>query len=257
MYFLEKSFLQTSTQIQVDVNTALAENIMSRDETRQYFTSNYNNDLLTASLTINFDVTTTVDCLVLMEMNLKGFNVFYNGVTANAFALVPTSSTNTSQFVNNDQKDMFLEFTPVACNSITIDMNTTFLANSEKAIGYMVPTAKILEFTRNPSYRDYKPLRKNEEVVHRLSNGGTRINIKDKKFMADIKLKYVPLEMKDELEEVHRATDEFIYVAFPQTVNWDGVCFPCVWEGSFDFENFSNNSPAAGYEGIIKLRETP
>lgn len=257
MYFLEQSLIQTTTQLDVPVNTLLAANLLTRDETRQYFTSNYNSDSLTASITMSFDVTTTVSCLAMLEMNLKSFNVFYNGATANSLALVSGSDTTTANYTGNAEKSKFLEFTEIHCTSITIDMRGTFVADSEKALGYLVPTVKLLDFDRIPSYRDYKPVRKSEEVVHKLSNGGTRINVKDKKFNVDVKLKYITETFKQQLNAIHTQKDEFMYVAFPRTTDWDEIFFPCVWEGSFDFENYSSNAEEAGFEGVMKLRETP
>jgi len=258
MEFLNKSFLQTSTQIAVGSNSLLADRIMSRDATKQYFSSGYNSDSLTASITITFDTTQSVSRLALAGLNLKEFSIFYNGVTANTFALTSTGATTTSSWNANSETAMFLTCTPVTnVTSITIDMKKTQVANVEKSIGYLYIGSQLLDFERIPAASQFTPKIDSEEIVHKMSDGGTKINVKDRKHVVDIKFKYVSRTFRDSLYDVYTTDDEFAFVAFPTTTAWDEIMFPCVWEGDFDFHKYSDNNPGAGFDGMIRLRETP
>lgn len=257
MEFLYKSYLQTSTQIAVQSSTLLADRIMSRDPTTQWISSGYNDDNTTTSMVISFDMTTSLSRIALDGINLKQFKLFYNGATANTFALTSTAATTTSDFSNNSETSMMLSFTPVNVTSITLEMKSTQVANSEKAVGYLLPSAVLLDFERIPSASQYTPRVDSEEVVHRMSDGGTKINVKDRKRNTDIKLKYISESFRDDLLEVYETIPEFLFSAFPTTTGWDRSAIPCVWEGDFDGYKYSDNNPTAGFDVSIKIREIP
>ena len=262
MEFLHKNFLQTSTQISVSSNDLIKDNIMLRDVTRQWFTEGENSDSVTSSVTVTFDEPKTVSRIGLAGINLKEFSVFYNGATANAFNLVNAGdqggpATATSSFAQNSQTAMVLTTQPVAVSSITIEAKSTIEAGSEKAIGYLLISDLLLDFSRIPAANGYRPRVSSEEVVHRMSDGGTKINVKDRKRDTDIKIKYVSQDFREALKDVYDQDIDFVFIAFPTTTGFDENMFPCVWEGDFDFYSFSDNSPATGFEGTIKLRETP
>jgi len=256
MEFLEKNYLQTSTQFAVNSNTLLAERVMDRDETRQWISQNYNDDSATSVMTISFDETMPVSRLALCAMNLKEFKMYYNGVTANTFA-IQEGATTVTDFATNSETAMFFRTTEVQCTSITIEMKKTQLANSEKAIGYLYVGKDLVDFEKVPAASGYTPRLDSDEVVHKMSDGGIKINRKSIKRYADVKIKYVSREFREELRDIHDRDDSFVFVAFPTMTAWDEMIFPCVWEGDFDFYKHSDNSPAAGFEGMIRLRETP
>jgi hypothetical protein len=256
MEFLYANYLDTTTQISVESNTLLAEKIMLRDATRQWFSDGWANDLTSTTITITFDTTTTISRIALDGINLKSFVIYYNGVTANTFNLTSTGMTTASNFLNNTEAAMFLTCTPTPVSSVSIQMRTTQTANSEKAIGYLLLSEQLMDFERIPSASNYNPRTNSEEIVHRMSDGGTKINVKDRKFSTDLKLKYISETFKADLKAVYESDTDFVFVAFPTTTGWDKQLAPVVWEGDFDFERFSDNNPASGREGSIRLRET-
>lgn len=256
MELLKKNQFDTSTSIAVGSATGTAAYIMERDTSFQYVTEGFNDDLTTASLTINFSETTTISRIALMGINLKSFDIYYNGATANTFALTSTGATTVSQWSSNSETAMYLQATPVDCTSVTIDMKTTQVANSEKAIGYLLLTEEHVNFDRLPAAKDYKPKVLPKEVVHALSDGSTRIQTIDQKFQCQIKLSYVSESFRNSLKTVYDLHDGMVFAAFGTTTAWDEVLFPCVWSGPFEFYTYSDNAPSAGFEGTIMLQET-
>lgn len=257
MEFIRKNYFDTTTQAVVNSNTATVSNIFLRDTRFQYVSSGFNNDLTNATLRINFDETLTISRIALMGINLKDFRIFYNGLTANTFALTSTGATTVSYFASNSETSLYLQATPQACTSVSIDMLATQVANQDKAIGYLVLSNVLSDLdTRVPPAQSYTPIFAPKEVIHELSDGSIRTQVVDRKFSANVKLDFVSTALRDELKSVFDLHDDFIFVAFGTTTAWDEVLFPCVWTGPFEFEEFSDNAAAAGHSGRIKLFET-
>lgn len=256
MEFISANLITTSTAIAVDSNTLTKENILFRDKTQQYFSVGFDDDLTTTSITISFDETTTLDRLALIEMNWKQFNIYYNGATANALSLTTTADTTTSQWTSNSATSKYLRFDSVDVTSLTFDVYSTIVADSEKAIGYLAAAALSLDFPRIPSSKDYKPVFKPEETVHKLSDGGVRLQKISEKFMTSIKFKNITESFRNNLRTVYETGDDFIFVAFGTATGWDEVCYPVVWSGPFDFYQYSDDAVAAGFSGKISLMET-
>src|SRR3990167_2143 len=157
MELIRKNLFDTTTQAAVNSNTGTVANLLLRDLRFQYASDGFNNDATTATLRINFDETLTISRIALMGMNLRGFTVFYNGVTANTFVLTATGATTVSDFSSNSESSMFLHATPQACTSVSIDMRTTQIANQNKAMGYLVLSNVLSDFdTRVPPAQSYK-----------------------------------------------------------------------------------------------------
>jgi hypothetical protein len=255
---LKPNYVDTSTSIVVQSNTVTAEYIMNPDTSFQYVSSGYNNDLTTTTLRINFGSTLTVSRIALSGINLKDFLIYYNGVTANTFSLTTTGATTTSDFSSNSETSLYLRCTPVACTSVSIDMKKTTTANQEKAIGYLVLSQERIDLstTRLPTAKNYTPMLETRQVVHKLSDGNTRIQIIDDKWKVDIKLDYVSRSVRDALLAIYKLHESHIFVPFGTTTSWDKVIFPCVWDSPFDFYKFSDNAPDVGFDGKIKLLET-
>lgn len=256
MELLKANYINTSTAIVVQSNTATAEFIMTPDLSYQYVSSGYANDTTTTTLRINFSETLSVDRIALLGINLKGFDIYYNGATANTFALTSTGSTTTSQWSSNSETALYLHCTPVNCTSVSIDMKSTMVSNAEKALGYLVVSSQRLDFSRLPSADKYKPLLESKEVVHKLSDGNTRIQTIADKFKATVQLDYITASFRNSLRQVYNEHNSMIFVAFGTTTAWDTVIFPCVWQGAFEFYKHSDNSPDTGFEGKITLLET-
>lgn len=256
MELLKPNFLDTTTGFTVQSNTATAAYLFDRDPTFQYVSSGFNSDLTTTTIRVNFAETMTVDRLVLMGMNFRDFDIYYNGATANGFALTTTGSTVTSKFSSNSETSMFLRCTPTFCTSVTLDIRKTIAANAEKAIGYLYVGQTRLDFPRDPGSKDYAPKQTQEGIVHKMSDGGTRIQQVSDKWAVDIKLANIDLSFRNSLRDIYRLHDSHVFCPFGTTTAWDEIVFPCVWEGDFDFYRYTDDAPGAGYSGSMRLRET-
>lgn len=255
MEFLKANYINTTTMISVQSNTATAKNIMNRDLTYQYYSDGYNDDTTVTSITISFDATTTISRIALMGINLKSFTLFYNGATASTFALTTTSATTTSNFSTNSETSIYMYCTAVDCTSVTLDMKTTIVANSEKAIGYFMLSNLDLDFARIPSFKNYKPVLDQMETVHKMSDGGVRVQRVQEKFRTTIRFQHVTETFRDSLRTIYDAHSELIFVAFGTTTSWDKVLYQCVWHGDWNFYEYSDDAASAGFTGTINLSE--
>lgn len=257
MEFLRKSFIETTTSVVVNSNTATVENLMTRDIRFQYVSDNFNNDLTTATLKINFDQTLSVSRIALLGTNLKSFTIFYNGLTANTFSLTSTGATTVSDFTSNSETALYLRATPVDCTSVSIDMKSTQVADQNKAIGYLAVSNVLSDLDeRIPSAQNYQPILTPKEIVHELSDGSFRSQVFDRKYSARLSLDFVSTSLRNELKSVFDLHDDFIFTAFGTMTSWDEVIFPCVWTGGFQFYENTDNAASAGYSGSITLFET-
>ena len=258
MDLLKQNLVNTTTQITVNSNTATVGNIFLRDTVFQYASDTFNDDDTTVTMTISFDVTTTVDRIALVDHNLKAFTVFYNGATANLFSLEATQDTTSSDFSNNSETSIYLKTDPVDVTSLTFDMKSTIVADQNKYIGYMVVSETRTTFSgRIPSSQQYNTKIDPKQIRHRLSNGGVRIQTIDEKHRANVSLDYITTESRDELREVYGEHLERVFVPFGTSSGWDGIIFPCVWAGDFTFYRYSDNASEAGFSGSMEFLETP
>lgn len=256
MEFWNKNFLETSTQAVVNTGTLTAANLLVRDPVRQWISENFNNDATTASITIQFSEAKTLNRIALDGINWKKFSVYYNGATANTLALTSTSSTLTANFLNNSETAMALMFsTLTGITSLTFDIYSTQSANAEKACGWICATSQLLDFDKVPDAASYDPNINVEQKEHKLSDGGTRIHTIERKFSGNVKLKYIDKTFKDELYDIWRDANDFVFAAFPTSTAWDKVAYEVVWPGKFDFFEHADNNTEAGYKGTITLKE--
>lgn len=256
MEFLDSNLINTTTQFDISNNDSLAENLLNPDRNIQFYTDGLNDDLTSCSISIDFSSTITVDRIALLDHNWKKFNIYYNGVTANTFAIA-NGPTTTSQYISNSETSQYLRVTPVAnVTRITFDVYSTQVSNSEKAVGYIIASEQSLVFTRQPAAGSYSPKVDPEQVEHKMSDGGTRLHTVQKKYSADIKMKYISRTFRDQLKTVYDTQAPFIFCPFGTATSWDGVIFEAVWPGNFDFYKFSDDAVASGFSGSISLRET-
>lgn len=257
MELLHANYINTTTQIGVQSNTALAANIMNPDITRAYFSNGYNSDSTTTTLTISFSVTTTISRIALIEHNLKSFLIYYNGATANTFSL--TGPTTTSNFTTNSLTSHYLQVTGSAVNvtSVSIDMKSTIVSNGEKSIGFLALSSVELDFSHIPNSDGYTPIVEPKQIVHQMSDGGTRVlNVLEKK-KAKLKLEYVTESFRDSLRSIYDQDTSYLFVPFGTHTSWDQIIFEAVWVGPFDFYKYADDNSGAGFSGQIDLRETP
>ncbi len=257
MEFIKSNYINTTTQIQVNSNTNNSAYLFNRDPYYQYYSDGLNSDLTTTVITITFDSTTAVSRIALVDTNFKEFSIFYNGATANAFSLSSEGSTNSSSWTGNIENNLYLRFTTTLCNSITINAKKTITADEEKILGLLIISDLYLDMEQIPDSSGYKPSLDPKQVVHTLSDGGTRIHNVRKKTNLSISLDYVNTELRDDLRDIYDLNTPFNFCPFGTTTSWDAVIFECVWPGSFGFYEFSDNASASGFSGKILLKETP
>lgn len=256
MEFMKVNFLNTTTLLTVNSNTATAANLFSRDEFFQYYTDGLNNDATTSSITVIFSEPMQIDRVVLMDTNANKFRIFYDGVTANTFS-VSGGSTSTTNYTTNAEENLYFRCGSTACTSVTIDIYSTQTANQEKRIGQFIISELYVAMDQIPNSRGYKPSVTPKQVVHKMSDGGTRIHNVRKKWNLDIKVDYISETLRDDLREVYNQQDAFIFSPFGTSTSWDGILFESVWIGDFDFFEYSDDATASGFSGKITLRETP
>ena len=258
MELLSKNYAQTTTQFIVNSNTATVANVLNPDVRFQYASDTFNDDNTTVSMKISFVETLTVDRIALVAHNLKAFRVYYNGVTANSFSLSSPADTVASSFLTNSQTSHYMRCTPQACTSVSIDMMSTITPNQNKYLGYLVLSQKLTNFNgRVPSANNYRPSINPEAVIHKLSDGGTRIQTLEDKWNAQLNFDFIDKTTRDELKVIFDDHEEMVFAPFGTMTGWDAIIFPCVWGGSFDFFKYSDNAAQSGFSGAINLFETP
>lgn len=256
MEFLKKNYIDTTTSIVVNSNTGTVANIMDRDLTYQYASDGLNDDTTIATFRIDFQETLSVSRIAIMGTNVKAMNIFYDLVTANTFSFTSTSDTSTSQWTNNSESSMFLYAAAVNCTSVSFDLKTTQEANANKAIGYLLVTDKHITFDRIPNAFNYSPVLNPKNVIHRLSDGGTRVQTLDEKRSLRMGFNFIDTTFKNKLKTVYDLHDEVVFTAFGTSSGWDEVIFPCAWTNGFEFDRFSDNAKESGYSGSIELKES-
>ncbi len=256
MEFIYSNFLDTTTMLTVSSNTSVAEYLMNPDPYFQYYTDGYNDDSLTASITVTFDTATSISRIALINHNLKEFRVFYNGATANTFT-ISGGDTTASYYITNSETSQYFRVNTVSCNSITIDMKKTITAAQEKALGLLVYSDLLLDFPQLPSAKNFKPRRNPKQIVHTLSDGGTRLHNVRTKWSASVDLEYITTTFRDDLYSVWSSGDPFMFCPFGTTTGWDIQIYDCVWPGPFEFYEYSDDATVAGFSGTIKLMESP
>lgn len=256
MEFIKANYLNTTTMITVNSNTGTVENLFNRNKLYQYYSDGLDSDSTTCSITITFSATTSVSRIALVDTNFKQFSFYYNGATANAFTLTE-GDTTTSSYTGNTDQFKYFRFNTVQCSSITIDAKTTQTADQEKLLGLLVLSDLNTSLTLIPSAKNYKPNKVPKQIVHKLSDGGTRLHNISSKWETDFSLDYVSETQRDALFEVYDSGLPFNFCPFGTATGWDGLIYEAVWDGAFGFYQYSDNAAASGFSGKVSLNETP
>lgn len=255
MEFCERNFIITTTAIVVDSNTSTAINLMNWNRRFQYVSDGFDDDTTSTTITVNFDQTTTIDRIALVEHNLKGYRLFYDGVTANAFTFTSTSDTTTSIYSSNSETSQFFRTTSIDCTSVSLQMDTTQEANTEKGLGILILSKLKYDFDRIPPASGYRPKLIPKQVIHKMSDGGSRRHRLNEKWRVELRFKDVDLTQKNAFKTIYDDSTSYIFAAFGTTTAWDNVFFDANWENDFNFEEYSENSTTQNFKGNIKLGE--
>lgn len=258
MEFIKSNFLETTSSITVSTGTLTAKYLFYRDPSFQWVSQNAGTDATTTSLTVSFDRTMTVGRIALLGHNLKQYRIFYNGSTANTFALTTTSNfTTTTNFATNSETCHYFVVTPIECTSVTIDMYSTIVTNSEKAIGYLMLSQSLLTFPVDPPADGYKPVLVPNSVEHKLATGGKRVHKTGDKWNVQLSFKYIESSFVKNLRDVYEDQVSFAFCPFGTATGWtDQILFDCCWSNNFDFYRYSDNAVSAGFSGKVELEET-
>jgi hypothetical protein len=257
MEFYKANFLNTTTMLTMTNNTAVASNLFNRDPYYQFYTSGLNSDLSSGTITITFDAATYISRIALMDINLKDYRIYYNGVTASTLTLV-NQHTTASNFSENTDANVVLKFATISVNSISLQMNKTQVANQEKIVGLFYVGDMYYSMNVIPNAGAFKPNLFSKEVVHNLSDGGVRVHRVRKKFQINMDLDYLQSSDVSSLRTIYNLNDPFQFAAFPTSTGWTNpVFFESVWTGDWRFYEYSDNAAASGFSGKVQLRETP
>ncbi len=256
MEFLTGNYVNTTTQITVNSNTSTVDRLFNRDPLYQYYSASFADDNTTSSILITFDQTTNVSRIALVDTNFKEFRLFYNGATANSFAL-SNADTTASVYTGNADDNKYFRFPTTACTSITIEAKKTQTANQEKLLGLLVISDLYLTLSLIPNARGYKPKIAPKQIVHKMSDGGSRIHNVKKKWEAVLDLDYVNTSQRDSLRDIYELGAEFNFCPFGTATGWDALLFEAIWDGPFQFYEFSDNASASGFSGKVTMKETP
>jgi len=248
MRFLDQNKLDTTTLITVDaVNTATIENLFDRDIKKQWESVGYDTGTDT-TIVVSFSVAMVIDKIFIQNHNLANFNIFYNGTTTNQFTSRVGDSSST-------EDHHYFTFNTQTVSSITLDCQANQTTSTEYKIGQLYIGSTLLDFERNPTAADYKPIITRKQVVHKMPNGGVTQFIVDDKFKGQIKWKFLTNSFTTQLQDIYDTGTAFYFVPFATSTSWEGRAYEVAWTNNFDFRHSSNNKDA-GQGGKIIIEET-
>lgn len=256
MEFLYKNYVNTTTMLSVDSATGTVSYLIDRRPKRQYESDGYNNDLTTTTINIAFTETVTADRVVLQNINLKDFTIYYNGTTTNLFTGTTTCDTTSSDWTGNSATSLFYVFaSATAFTSLSIKCDKTIVADQEKKIGMVWVTTRAFQFDRNPGLSGYSPKVQAKEYVHKMADGGSTVyRIQDK---MQIDLTVTHRTDRATIETIYDLNQELVFVPFPTSSAWAGDIWETNWIGGFDYKRPSMDYTVNGYDAKITLAETP
>ena len=255
--FWDNNLLETTTQIQFisDSNTATAVNLFDRYKTRSYVTQNHGTNT-SATIRINFDSTVPVSRIAVQNHNLKQFRAYYNGVTANTFALATGGDTSATNYATFSGTSSCWMFSTTYVTSVSIQMDLAQTDDTEKRVGELWVSDLRLRLDVNPDIGGFDPLLRNKQIVHEMSDGGIAVyDIRDK-WDCKMKLKYKGASMTTALRAIYDSKTDFCAIPFPTGTTWDSDIYNVVWVGPFDgLRPSGNNWRDLGFDHVFQLRE--
>ena len=243
MEFLTQNKINTTTLITVDSSSLTADRLINRNINDQYETDGYDTNASTI-IDIAFSASTIITNVIIQNHNLENFRIFYDSTTANSLGV----------FSGNSDASTYISFASVTVSSVQLQLDTA-TDNGEKAIGQFIIAERRLEFERNPSVKNFKPMIDRTQVRHVLADGGVSLyNIRDK-YKVQMKFFFITETFHEQLLDIYNTALPVYYVPFPTTSAWEGNAYEMVWSKDFDFK-YATNVRSIGYTGQMTLEET-
>jgi len=257
MEFLYVNEINTTSMMSVTTGTDTAQYLFDRRPEKQYQSSGDASDSTATTIDITFSETITTDRILLQNMNLKDFTIYYNATTTNQF--VPQNAlTATSDWSSNSETSLYLYLSSLtAITSLSIVASATIVSAQEKKIGQLWINSQITQLPNNPDSKGYKAALPRKEFPHSMSDGGTALYVLQENYKADVKLSYQGSTITSALKDLYDLWSPFVVTPFPTGTSWDSKTYEVVWVGVWDFEQYSDNYITNGTKGILRLRETP
>ena len=243
--FLYKNKILSASQISDSAGTSDSNKIKLFD--RNYETQYYGIGETSGTRTITIIVTSEITNIFLQNINWKNFTIKYD--TSSTFS-TPIAVTN------NTESDLFFEFDSVTPTSnIAISVTQTMSSGDVLKCGQIYIGKQIFEMD-NPggSYR-IEPVTK--QKILELSDGSyfknyirsiKNFNLQIKCVSDDERLNYKAVF------DVNRR-DTFVFIPRPATSPdvWDGVGGHYHWGNAPDFDNYTDDLFANGYDVNMQL----
>jgi hypothetical protein len=255
-YLNTTTLCTVSAAASIDITTY--KNLFDRKKSTQMVTSNVADNNTATTLHVQFGSSKNITGIMLQNINLKFLIIYYNSSSANRFTMNSvTEGTQTSQWSGNSATNLYIEFPTTTVDSVQVYMAQTTPLVEEKKVGELWIIENVLDFDRNPSAKQYKPVIKRKEYQHEMSDGGVATYIIADRYRADIKRTYVSETERDNLETLHQRWQPLTFFPDPTVNSWSGDVYSVNWVGDFNFYEYADNYRDNGFNGTIRLRERP
>src|SRR3990167_4374315 len=135
-----------------------------------YVSSGYTTNTVSV-ISVVFGTPVILSHIMLQNHNLRDFRLYYNSTTANSLGIVTGNSATST----------YLSFASVTVSSVDLQMSGASSTDTERRIGELILTARLVQFDRNPTAKNYDPVRPITRVLHKMPDGGvTAFNIHQK-----------------------------------------------------------------------------
>jgi V8-like Glu-specific endopeptidase len=158
-----------------------------------YWRSSGSDDTTTEEIEITFSSTVTIDRLLILDFNGKGFNVMYNdGGVYTHFASVTDMDGSQSNITRTDyaKDSYYAEFTPVSTDKIRIQITTTQTTDVEKYINQVIASEEIATLVGYPDVKKIEVDRNNRSK--KTISGKYSIQKSLETFSVDLSFKNYP-----------------------------------------------------------------
>lgn len=257
MEFLSANLVNTTTMLSVERNSGVTSlpYVLDPDPTRQWRSTDASLGTNTC-IQITFDEPTEFDTIIFYAP-MRSFKIYRDGVTGTALS-ISGAATTTADYVNttNTINRYFFRLSQTyTATTLHFQLTRVVTGNGQQAVGYIYVGNQLLDFSRIPDAAGYIPAIKPHQIVHEMSDGGTRVQTISYNKTTQLKFKNISQTFRDELKSIYDLHSNMGFVAFNTGTGWDGFFMNCYWEGDFDFYRLADDHLSIGYSGTIKLRE--